>query len=66
MDLSEHVEGLDVESMVHPGTESAWNQVRKNIIEREGDLGFEPRSQGLPITRLTSGAAMFLCILYDQ
>ena len=32
--------------------ETAQDDVRKNIIEREGDLGFEPRSQRLPMLRL--------------
>ena len=28
--------------------ETAQDDIMENIIEREGDLGFEPRSQGLP------------------
>ena len=54
MDLSKHVVSPDMESMVNLRIESAWDDVRKNIMEREGDLGFEPRSQRLPTPRLAN------------
>ena len=38
------------------GGQVAHDDVRKNIIEREGDLGIEPRSQGLPIHMPATGA----------
>ena len=42
--FSSHVACLDCECMMVFREETAQDDIRKNIIEREGDLGFEPRS----------------------
>ena len=56
IDLDKRVACWDHGCMVDACIETVQNDVRKNIIESEGDLGFEPRSQRLPYTSLATRA----------